>query len=109
MALKNYFQKGFWKKLADLFRPIYHYLLALAGALWYRFPAKNIFVVAVTGTKGKTTTVEIIGAILKEDGYKVALSSTLHFEIAGAEERNLFKMTMPGRFFIQKFLCVSLG
>jgi|SRR3989338_3734588 len=104
MALKNYFQKGFWKKLADLFRPIYHYLLALAGALWYRFPAKNIFVVAVTGTKGKTTTVEIIGAILKEDGYKVALSSTLHFEIAGAEERNLFKMTMPGRFFIQKFL-----
>ena len=85
-------------------QPIYHYLLALSAALWYRFPSKKIFVLAVTGTKGKTTTIEIVNAILEDAGYKTALSSTLRFKIDKQEERNLKKMTSPGRFFLQSFL-----
>ncbi len=91
-------------KIFDYIRPIYHYLLAFLGALIYIFPSRKINVVAVTGTKGKTSVVEILGAILEEAGYKVALASTLRFKIGPESENNLFKMTMPGRFFLQRFL-----
>lgn len=48
--------------------------------------------------------VEFIRAILAAEGYTVASLSTIHFQIGDVDERNLFKMTMPGRFFIQRFL-----
>lgn len=92
---------------SGLFRslqPAYHYTLAFIGALIYRFPSRHIKVIAITGTKGKTSTVEIVNAILEEAGYKTALAGTLRFKIDREEERNLFKMTIPGRFFLQKFL-----
>ena len=38
-------------------QPPYHYVLALIGALIYRFPSKEITVIGVTGTKGKSTVV----------------------------------------------------
>jgi UDP-N-acetylmuramoyl-L-alanyl-D-glutamate--2,6-diaminopimelate ligase len=83
---------------------IYHFKLALIGALIYGFPSQKLFVVAVTGTKGKTSTIEFVNAILEHAGVKTAIASTLHFKIGERDERNLFKMTMPGRFFLQKFL-----
>ncbi|MEK7612627.1 MAG: UDP-N-acetylmuramoyl-L-alanyl-D-glutamate--2,6-diaminopimelate ligase [Patescibacteria group bacterium] len=82
----------------------YHLVLAYLGALFYGFPAKNLFVIAVTGTKGKSTTVELIDAILREAGYTTAVASTIRFAIGGTSEPNLYKMTMPGRFFLQQFL-----
>lgn len=92
------------KKVFRACQPVYHFLLALAGALYYRFPSRKIFVVVVIGTKGKTTVTEIINKILEEAGYKTALSNTIRFKIGDKETRNLLKMTMPGRFFMQKFL-----
>ena len=47
---------------------------------------------------------EILGHILREDNKTVATLSTIQFSIADKTERNPLKMTMPGRFFIQKFL-----
>jgi UDP-N-acetylmuramoyl-L-alanyl-D-glutamate--2,6-diaminopimelate ligase len=85
-------------------RAIYHYLWAVAGALWYRFPSRSLYLVGITGTKGKTTTTELVNAILEEAGYKTALSSTLRFKIANESKPNLKKMSMPGRGFLQKFL-----
>src|SRR3990172_8790756 len=92
------------KKLYAWGQPIYHYALALLGAILFLFPSRKINVIAVTGTKGKTSVVEITGAILEEAGFKVALSSTLRFKIGPQSERNMYKMTIPGRFFVQKFL-----
>lgn len=92
------------KKIYRFFQPAYHFLLALLGALIYRLPGLHTKVIGVTGTKGKTSTVEIINAILEEAGYKTAIISTLRFKVGNTEERNLFKMTMPGRFFVQKIL-----
>jgi UDP-N-acetylmuramyl-tripeptide synthetase len=82
----------------------YHYVLALLGALVYGFPSRKLFVVAVTGTKGKSSTVEIIRTMFEGAGYKVATAGTIRFSIGSEVEPNLFKMTMPGRFFLQKFL-----
>jgi UDP-N-acetylmuramoyl-L-alanyl-D-glutamate--2,6-diaminopimelate ligase len=89
----------------------YHYTLAIAGAVVYGFPSNKLIVIGVTGTKGKSTTTEIIAAILKEAGHEVAVASTIRFSIGHETEANLFKMTMPGRFFLQRFLrkAVSKG
>lgn len=87
---------------------IYHYLWALCAALWYRFPAQQLVVIGVTGTKGKSTVVDIIAAILTEAGKKSVVSSTVHFSIAGKDERNLTKMSMPGKGYLQKLLAQGL-
>jgi len=92
------------KPLYHLGQPVYHYLLSSLGALFYRFPSREIYIIGVTGTKGKTTTVELVSSILEGVGKKTALASTLHFKIGDKTNPNLFKMTMPGRFFMQRFL-----
>lgn len=85
-------------------QPAYHFTLTFLSAVVYRFPSRHIKVVAITGTKGKTSTTEIVNAILEEAGYRTALAGTLRFKVGDEEERNLYKMTIPGRFFVQKFL-----
>lgn len=90
--------------IQDRVRPLYHRALPFLGALLYRFPSRKLIVIGVTGTKGKTTVTELLYRALNEAGYQTALVNTIHFVIGEEEERNLFKMTMPGRMFLQKFL-----
>ena len=82
----------------------YHFLLAFLGAIFYFSPSKDIKVIGITGTNGKSTVVELATKILEEAGYKVASLSSIRFKIGEKEQPNLLKMTMPGRFQIQKFL-----
>lgn len=97
--------KKFLKKIIpDFLLSRYHWKLAFLGALIYGFPSRRVFVLGVTGTKGKTTILEIVNAILEEAGYKTAIISTLRFKIGKESQPNQLKMTMPGRFFIQRFL-----
>lgn len=85
-------------------RPPYHYALAYLADLWYKHPSRDIVVIGITGTKGKSTTTEILTRILETEGHKVASLSTIQFKIGDEVERNLYKMTLPGRFFVQQFL-----
>jgi UDP-N-acetylmuramoyl-L-alanyl-D-glutamate--2,6-diaminopimelate ligase len=82
----------------------YHYCFAWLGALWYGNPSKKLFIVGVTGTKGKSSVSEMVRTIFAEAGYQTALASTIHFRINDETEPNLFKMTMPGRAYLQQFL-----
>ncbi len=97
------------KRLIGLFQTPYHFLLAFLGAFIYGFPTKKLILIGVTGTKGKTTTAELLNAILEEAGFKTALAGTLRFKIGSDSKPNLFKMTMPGRFFLQKFFRATLN
>jgi UDP-N-acetylmuramoyl-L-alanyl-D-glutamate--2,6-diaminopimelate ligase len=92
------------KKLFNLIQPYYHFALAFVGSMYYRHPSKQLMVIGITGTKGKSSTTEILTQLLRGGGMKVASLSTIQFSIDGHDERNLYKMTMPGRFFVQKFL-----
>jgi UDP-N-acetylmuramoyl-L-alanyl-D-glutamate--2,6-diaminopimelate ligase len=83
---------------------LYHFILAFLGAVIYRFPSRKIKVIGVTGTNGKTTVVNLTTKTLEEAGYKVASLSSIKFKIDEREWPNILKMTMPGRFQIQKFL-----
>lgn len=92
------------KKLFRALQPIYHWKMALLAAIFYRFPAQKIKVIGVTGTKGKSTTVELLNAILEEAGFKTAIISTIRFKTDTKSEPNMLKMSMPGRFFLQRKL-----
>lgn len=83
---------------------LYHLAWAVGSARWYRHPSRRMSVVGITGTKGKTTTTEMLFAILREAGHTTAISNTIRFAVGEREERNLLKMTMPGRGFLQAFL-----
>jgi UDP-N-acetylmuramoyl-L-alanyl-D-glutamate--2,6-diaminopimelate ligase len=88
----------------SFFQPAYHWILSFCAAIIYRFPSKKLKVIAVTGTKGKSSTVEILNTILEEAGYKTALSNTIRFKVDELSSENLYKMSMPGRFFIQRLM-----
>ncbi|QSH39154.1 UDP-N-acetylmuramoyl-L-alanyl-D-glutamate--2,6-diaminopimelate ligase [Candidatus Kaiserbacteria bacterium] len=92
------------KPLYQMIAPLYHHALAWVGAQLYGHPSKKINVVAITGTKGKSSVSELVHSILEHAGYKTALVSTIHFKMGSHSEPNKLKMTMPGRFFLQKFL-----
>lgn len=82
----------------------YHFVLPMFGAFLYGFPSKKIKVIGVVGTDGKTTTTSLIVGILEQAGYKTAAVSSIRFKIGDKEWKNTLKMTMPGRFKLQRFL-----
>jgi UDP-N-acetylmuramoyl-L-alanyl-D-glutamate--2,6-diaminopimelate ligase len=98
--IKKFIPKRFFKAL----QPAYHFLLNWLAALFYGFPSRRLIVIGVTGTAGKTSTVYLIAKMLAAAGYKTGFTSTTVFSDGNREWLNDKKMTMPGRFFIQKFL-----
>jgi UDP-N-acetylmuramoyl-L-alanyl-D-glutamate--2,6-diaminopimelate ligase len=96
------------RELFNSLNPAYHYSLALLGAVLYRFPAKKITIIAVTGTKGKSSTTEIVNAIFEAAGHKTVLLNTIRWKINETSIANNRKMTIPGRFFIQSMLSKGL-
>lgn len=82
----------------------YHFSLAYISKWVYRNPSQHIYVIGVTGTNGKSSTVQFIAQILTLLGERVGYTTTAGFSIAGKEIENKMKMTMPGRFLLQKFL-----
>lgn len=104
MAIINRLKSIVKKIIPKFIVGAYHFAMAFLGALLYGFPSRKLKVIGVTGTNGKSSTAAIIAWILKEAGYKAALSSSVEFQICDQVWKNSSRMTMPGRVALQKFL-----
>ncbi|MDD5589677.1 MAG: UDP-N-acetylmuramyl-tripeptide synthetase [Candidatus Portnoybacteria bacterium] len=92
------------KIIPDFVFSWYHFCLAYLGAGIYGFPSRKMFVIGVTGTKGKTTTCNLLFQILNGAEMKAGMATTVNFGIGDKLWINSYKQTMLGRFRLQKLL-----
>ncbi|MCX6817181.1 MAG: UDP-N-acetylmuramoyl-L-alanyl-D-glutamate--2,6-diaminopimelate ligase [Candidatus Beckwithbacteria bacterium] len=79
---------------------LWHLPQAILANLIYGFPGKKLTVIGVTGTSGKTSVSHLLYHILKQNGFKVDLLSTI--SVPGLH------VTNPEPFILQKLLKKSL-
>ncbi|MFA4999273.1 MAG: Mur ligase family protein [Parcubacteria group bacterium] len=87
---------------------IYHFIFAWAGKVFCGNPSHKLVVIGVTGTKGKTLTVELIAEALRACGQKVAVISSAHIVVGNKEKPNSTENTMLGRGRAQKVLAEAV-
>lgn len=83
---------------------VYHRVLARLAQFVYGNPSKDLIVIGVTGTNGKTTTAYYLAKALEASGHQTGCTTTAIMKVGEKEWLNKTKMTMPGRFFLQKTL-----
>ena len=69
----------------------------------YGNPARDLRVIAITGTNGKTTTANYINEILKEAGLVTAMFTTAVIEVAGERHLNDLNATVGSTARMQRF------
>ena len=77
------------------------YAMALASAAYFGYPADELKVIGITGTKGKTTTTYMVKSILEGVGHKVGLIGTIETIIG--DEVIPSKNTTPESFTIHNY------
>lgn len=77
------------------------YGLALVSAAWFHHPAKELKVIGITGTKGKTTTTYMVKSILESAGYKAGLIGTIEAIIG--DEVIPANNTTPESYIVQQY------
>jgi UDP-N-acetylmuramoyl-L-alanyl-D-glutamate--2,6-diaminopimelate ligase len=78
--------------------------LAYLSAGFYRFPARKLVMIGVTGTDGKTTTCNLIYQILQAAGVPVGMISTVSAHIGKEELDTGFHVTTPEAPDVQRYL-----
>lgn len=81
----------------------YHLPKAILANIFYGFPARGLCVIGVTGTDGKTTTVNMIYQVLKAADKKVSMVSTINAVVGGKAYDTGFHVTSPDPFAMQRF------
>ncbi len=92
----------------------YHLFQAVLANVWYGFSSRKLKVIGVTGTNGKTTTVQMIAKVLEYAGHpikpnghgasKISVASTINFKIGEKEWVNDTKFTTLSSWRLQKHL-----
>lgn len=96
---------GSWKQtLRPIINTAYHLPKSIFWAIYYRWPAKKLTAIGVTGTDGKTTTSTLIWHLLACAGKKASLITSINAKIGQKEEDTGFHVTTPSPQKLQKFL-----
>lgn len=97
-------KKSIRKMIPESFVLFFHFLTAKCAAFYYGYPSRKMIVIGVTGTKGKTSTVNFVWSALSSGGFKTGAISSANIRIGSSETLNNYHMTMPGRFEMQRNL-----
>ncbi len=98
--IKRILPKNVIKKI----RPYGHGFLAYAAAMRYGFPSRKMIVAGITGTAGKSSTIQMFAHILNSNNVKCGYSTTVGFCDGSKESANMQGLSMPGRFALQRHL-----
>lgn len=92
-------------------RLLWHRAKGFFAAFINGFPAQKLYIIGITGTDGKTTTVGMAAHILSSAGVACGALSTAFVKIRDKQTWNETQKTSPSPFVIQKFLkdCVQAG
>ena len=79
--------------------------LALAAGRFYGDPSRELRLVGITGTNGKTTTAFLVASILDVAGWKPGLFGTIEYRLTGEEgARSVASHTTPESLDLQRML-----
>ena len=78
--------------------------LAWVSAAWHEFPARQMRMIGVTGTDGKTTTTNLIYSILTAAGIPAGMISTINAHIGGQTYDTGLHTTTPDAPDVQRYL-----
>ena len=98
------FKKTLRNHLPKSVLSLYFIFYPIVGNILFGKPSRKIKLVGITGTDGKSSTVIFTANLLRDAGYKVGYFSSVSYSEGFEDKPNTFKMTMPGRFFLQRFL-----
>lgn len=99
----------FYDKRYPAFAKSFLYKMWKKSAAWlairlYGNPAQDMFVIGITGTNGKTTTVNILHHLLQEHVGKTVSISTANVRIGDDMSHNSTKMSSLGPMALQRVL-----
>ena len=84
----------------NLFRdiePYGHWAEAILEQIMAGFPARGLKIIGVTGTDGKTSTCTLVTQMLRHNGYKVAMMTTISIDYSdGIDHPNPTRLTSLG-------------
>ena len=95
--------KPFW------LRKIYWNAKAYSANLRYGFPAKDLNLVGITGTNGKTTSCYFMDSILTTANFKVARMTTIDYRLNDTPHPNPVHLTSFAPMQLQKFLSQAVS
>lgn len=91
-------------KLFKKIEPYGHLIEAIGANIRYGFPSRQMHVIGVTGTNGKTTTTLLIQKMLSGAGFKVGVLSTVAYGIGNDIHPQIEHMTTASAPLLQKRL-----
>jgi UDP-N-acetylmuramoyl-L-alanyl-D-glutamate--2,6-diaminopimelate ligase len=78
--------------------------LAHLAAAWHGFPSRKLRLIGVTGTDGKTTTVNLVWSVLRAAGHTAGLISSVNALIGGEQYDTGLHTTTPDALEVQGYL-----